>query len=133
MRGGNCPGRRSRTRSSAGRMNEAWAVEQSLGQGGLPTQPLDDGVLDGAAVAALVVARPYVPLGAPHSYRRAGRSEPSATLRRSVQFESPEPRGAFMPTYLSPGIYMEEVSSGSKPIQGVGTAVAAFVGFAASG
>ena len=38
-----------------------------------------------------------------------------------------------MPTYLSPGIYMEEVSSGSKPIEGVGTAVAAFVGFAASG
>lgn len=38
-----------------------------------------------------------------------------------------------VPTYLSPGIYMEEVSSGSKPIEGVGTAVAAFVGFAASG
>ena len=28
---------------------------------------------------------------------------------------------------------MEEVSSGSKPIEGVGTAVAAFVGFAESG
>jgi len=26
-----------------------------------------------------------------------------------------------MPTYLSPGVYMEEVSSGSKPIEGVGT------------
>lgn len=36
-----------------------------------------------------------------------------------------------MPTYLSPGVYVEEVSGGSKPIQGVGTAVAAFVGFAA--
>jgi phage tail sheath protein FI len=33
-------------------------------------------------------------------------------------------------TYLSPGVYVEEVSSGSKPIEGVGTAVAAFVGFA---
>ena len=32
--------------------------------------------------------------------------------------------------YLSPGVYVEEVSSGSKPIEGVGTAVAAFVGFA---
>ena len=32
--------------------------------------------------------------------------------------------------YLSPGVYMEEVSSGSKPIEGVGTAVAAFVGLA---
>jgi len=38
-----------------------------------------------------------------------------------------------MPNYLSPGVYVEEVSSGSKPIEGVGTAVAAFVGFAESG
>ena len=36
-------------------------------------------------------------------------------------------------SYLSPGVYMEEVSSGSKPIEGVGTAVAAFVGFAEKG
>src|SRR6266568_5912619 len=41
--------------------------------------------------------------------------------------------GGAMPTYLSPGVYMEEVSSGSKPIEAVGTAVAAFVGFAESG
>lgn len=32
--------------------------------------------------------------------------------------------------YLSPGVYVEEVSSGSRPIEGVGTAVAAFVGYA---
>ncbi|ONI81523.1 phage tail protein [Actinosynnema sp. ALI-1.44] len=38
-----------------------------------------------------------------------------------------------MPSYLSPGVYVEEVSSGSKPIEGVGTAVAAFVGFAPKG
>jgi uncharacterized protein len=38
-----------------------------------------------------------------------------------------------MPTYLSPGVYVEEVSSASKPIEGVGTAVAAFVGMAAKG
>ncbi|MGH9244065.1 MAG: phage tail sheath family protein [Acidimicrobiales bacterium] len=38
-----------------------------------------------------------------------------------------------MPTYLSPGVYVEEVSSGSKPIEAVGTAVAAFVGFAEKG
>jgi len=36
-------------------------------------------------------------------------------------------------TYLSPGVHMEEVSSGSRPIEGVGTAVAAFVGFAEDG
>ena len=29
--------------------------------------------------------------------------------------------------YQSPGVYVEEVSSGSKPIEGVGTAVAALV------
>ncbi|WP_370941881.1 phage tail sheath family protein [Amycolatopsis sp. cg5] len=38
-----------------------------------------------------------------------------------------------MPTYLSPGVYVEEVSSGSRPIEGVGTAVAGFVGFAERG
>ena len=38
-----------------------------------------------------------------------------------------------MPTYLSPGVYVEEVESGSRPIEGVGTAVAAFVGLAADG
>jgi Bacteriophage tail sheath protein len=38
-----------------------------------------------------------------------------------------------MPSYLAPGVYVEEVSSGSKPIEGVGTAVAAFLGFAEKG
>jgi phage tail sheath protein FI len=38
-----------------------------------------------------------------------------------------------MPTYLSPGVYVEEAEAGSRPIEGVGTAVAAFVGFAAAG
>ena len=31
-------------------------------------------------------------------------------------------------SYLSPGVYVEEMESASKPIEGVGTAVAAFVG-----
>src|SRR5690242_20262605 len=38
-----------------------------------------------------------------------------------------------MATYLTPGVYVEEVQSGARPIEGVGTAVAAFVGFAQSG
>ena len=38
-----------------------------------------------------------------------------------------------MPTYLSPGVYVDEVDSGSRPIEGVGTAVAAFVGLAEQG
>src|SRR5690349_17555188 len=33
------------------------------------------------------------------------------------------------PSYLSPGVYMEEVDKGTKPIEAVGTAVAAFIGF----
>ncbi len=38
-----------------------------------------------------------------------------------------------MPEYLSPGVYIQEVESGPRPIEGVGTATAAFVGFAAAG
>jgi phage tail sheath protein FI len=38
-----------------------------------------------------------------------------------------------MPTYLSPGVYVEEVEAGSRPIEGVGTAVGAFIGLAAKG
>jgi phage tail sheath protein FI len=38
-----------------------------------------------------------------------------------------------MPTYLSPGVYVEEVPSGARPLEGVGTAVAAFVGLAEDG
>jgi uncharacterized protein len=33
------------------------------------------------------------------------------------------------PTYLSPGVYVEEVDRGTKPIEAVGTAVAAFIGY----
>ena len=38
-----------------------------------------------------------------------------------------------MPEYLSPGVYIQEIDSGPRPIEGVGTAMAAFVGFAPSG
>jgi phage tail sheath protein FI len=41
--------------------------------------------------------------------------------------------GHLMPNYLSPGVYVEEVEAGSRPIEGVGTATAAFVGLAAMG
>jgi len=36
-----------------------------------------------------------------------------------------------MPTYLTPGVYVEEIDSGSKPLSSGATAVAAFVGFTA--
>lgn len=34
-------------------------------------------------------------------------------------------------TYASPGVYVEEVDKGTKPIQGVGTSIAAFIGVTA--
>jgi phage tail sheath protein FI len=38
-----------------------------------------------------------------------------------------------MTEYLSPGVYVEEKSSGAKPIEGVGTSTGAFVGIAGKG
>jgi uncharacterized protein len=38
-----------------------------------------------------------------------------------------------MPEYLTPGVYIEEVNTGPRPIEGVGTACAAFVGLAPNG
>ena len=38
-----------------------------------------------------------------------------------------------MPEYLSPGVYVEEVSTGARPIEGVGTSTAGFVGPAERG
>lgn len=38
-----------------------------------------------------------------------------------------------MPTYLHPGVYIEEISGGARPIEAVGTSTAAFVGIAEKG
>src|SRR5437762_14312896 len=38
-----------------------------------------------------------------------------------------------MPEYLSPGVYIQEVDSGPRTIEGAGTACAAFVGLAPAG
>jgi len=38
-----------------------------------------------------------------------------------------------MPEYLHPGVFVEEVSSGVRPIEGVGTSTAAFVGITSKG
>ena len=35
--------------------------------------------------------------------------------------------------YQTPGVYVEEVESSSRPLEGVGTAIAAFVGLAEYG
>jgi hypothetical protein len=54
----------------------------------------------------------------------AGREVPMAGKKRGRK--SRKNSGS----YLSPGVYVEEVPAGAKPIEGVGTAVAAFVGLA---
>ena len=38
-----------------------------------------------------------------------------------------------MPEYLAPGVYVEEVPSGSKPIEGASTSTAAMVGMTQRG
>ncbi len=38
-----------------------------------------------------------------------------------------------MPEYLSPGVYVEEIEIGAKPIEGVSTSTAGFVGMAEKG
>ena len=38
-----------------------------------------------------------------------------------------------MPSYLHPGVYVEEIPSGSKPIEGVGTSTAVFIGYTTKG
>src|SRR5262245_16860851 len=38
-----------------------------------------------------------------------------------------------MPEYLSPGVYVEEVDTGNKPIEGVATSTVGFVGVAERG
>ena len=38
-----------------------------------------------------------------------------------------------MPEYLHPGVFVEEVSSGVRPIEGVGTSTAGFVGITSKG
>ena len=38
-----------------------------------------------------------------------------------------------MPEYLAPGVFVEEIDSGSKPIEGVGINTGAFIGYAKSG
>jgi hypothetical protein len=41
--------------------------------------------------------------------------------------------GVFVPEYLRPGVFVQEESSGVKPIEGVGTSTACFIGAAARG
>jgi phage tail sheath protein FI len=60
----------------------------------------------------------------PESTRGAGAGASASEARAKERL---------MPTYLSPGVYIQELDAGTRPIEGVGTAVAAFVGFAPRG
>jgi uncharacterized protein len=55
------------------------------------------------------------------------------TAERRSMDRTPVGRRSDVPEYLSPGVYIQEVNSGPRPIEGAGTACAAFVGLAASG
>src|SRR4051794_12643665 len=65
---------------------------------------------------------------------RAGCSARSRTdCARSSPTAKPPHQRSDMPTYLTPGVYVEEVPAQSKPIEGVGTSTAAFIGLAPGG
>ena len=82
--------------------------------------------------AQTVAARPGGLRATALPERPVGRALPGAG-RTGTWRQPREMRRNRMPTYMSPGVYVEEVSSGSKPIEGVGTAIAAFVGMAPKG
>src|SRR6266487_35468 len=72
--------------------------------------------------------RSATPRAAPSRARKnSGTKSPSSPSQRA------RPEGQPMPTYLSPGVYVEELEAGARPIEGVGTAIAAFVGLASDG
>jgi uncharacterized protein len=50
--------------------------------------------------------------------------------RQSINRTRKEPN---MPPYQSPGVYVEEVPAGARPLEGAGTAIAAFIGLAEDG
>ena len=58
---------------------------------------------------------------------------PDALLSELSADQADPRKGVTWPTYLSPGVYVEEVPAQSKPIEGVGTSIAAFVGLAPGG
>ena len=65
----------------------------------------------------------------------AGRAAESTLLLGTISVPTPirVQQGASMPTYQSPGVFVEEAPSGARPLEGVGTAVAAFIGLAEDG
>src|SRR2546421_3501717 len=65
------------------------------------------------------------------------RSAPPAISAPAPRSRSRNPRsrnqGADMPQYFSPGVYVEEIDAGPRPIQGVGTSIAGMVGVTVRG
>src|SRR5690606_15949862 len=125
-----CRDPRSRTRAlgrSKGSQRDATRRptrrQETRGQRRLPPR-----AVAGARTPAAPRGRSAAPCGGPKDVS-AGRSRARRSLMSCLV-----PRGEqSMPSYLSPGVYVEEVASGTRPIEGVGTSVAAFVGLAPSG
>ena len=93
----------------------------------------------GQAAGGQPIGRPRLPDRAARPARSrcpvgplSGTGRRRSTLGRTSKLHRPEGPSACR-HYLSPGVYVEEVEAGSRPIEGVGTAVAAFVGLAARG
>ena len=79
-----------------------------------------------------------LPATATSGRRRSRRSGDDSARRRRIATApdiraDSEHREGSMATYQAPGVYVEEVPSGSRPIEAIGTAVAAFVGFTEKG
>lgn len=66
------------------------------------------------------------------SLKRAKHQPASETLTKSARPAAGAPTNQF-PKYLTPGVYVEEVASGLRPIEAVPTSVTAFVGEAKYG
>src|SRR5688572_13010778 len=69
--------------------------------------------------------------------RRSRRQSPTASRRPSRtcswRHDREREKGTLMPEYLAPGVYVEEVDTGTKPIEGVSTSTAGMVGVADRG
>src|SRR4051794_22328079 len=67
-----------------------------------------------------------VPVGAGGAVQIPARAR--SVLRAASTSSGPSKGATGMPQYLSPGVYVEEIPSADKPIAGVGTSTAAFIG-----
>src|SRR5512143_1831920 len=119
------PFKASRFTSFSRSSSTSWIIRRIVGRSASRVEPLR-GIVAGSRLA--LSGNSTRPTACP-----LGPCCPGAAPPPSARPVFPQRRGQRMPQYLSPGVYVEEVEAGSRPIEGVGTAVAAFVGLAARG